>query len=377
MSRKEEGRIGKEGSERMKIKSGNIFVYYTFDVASEILLDKLEKILGKKPIEQKLEHSRITPKYIQYAQPPLLVNFGARSLQLGKRKFDFKVVAKLYDFGVITIRFEMSFTGSFDELEKVSNLLSENDELEKEALKYAEKIKREIAGQMVRPLEIIEASEDYVIFYVKEFEKKILAKDVLGQSAHIARIIRAEGEELSKSEIAATISSPISYFTDDLVIADWHAAFVYDPRETWDTFDVLEYANIELLQLRVYDALLDKEIEKAYDELSKRKFVISLDPYASVLRRIEEVKLDVTQIIEKVENALKLVGDPYLAKVYTRVSQAFHTNEWKASIERKLDIIESLYATLNARTQTVRFIILELLVLSLIVFEIVTTFWPY
>jgi len=361
----------------MKIKDGAIFSYFTFDIASEIALDKLERVLGKKPEELKLEYSRITPKYVQYAQPPLMIKLGMRSIQIGDKRFDFKVIAKLYDFGVVTVRFKTPFAGTLEELEKISIDFSDSGELEKEAEKYMEKIQREIKEELIRPVKPEDIDyEDYTVFYIKEFEKKTPAKELLEQSEHIARVLRGEREELSKDEIAATVPYPISYFADDLAFVDWHAAFVYDPREAMDTFDVLEYANIVLLELRVYDTMLDKEIDKAYDEITKRKFLIALDPYSAVIKNIEEVHLDITQTIEKVENALKLVGDLYLAKVYRRASQAFHIDEWKASTEKKLDIVENIYDTLNSRTQTARNVILEVLIVILIIFEIIIAFSP-
>ena len=364
----------------MRIKEGSIFSYYTFDVASEIALDKLERVLGKKPEELKLEYSRLTPKYVQYAQPPLMVKLGTKSIQIKEKRYDFKVIAKFYDFGVVTIRFSTPFSGNFEELKQASTHFSNSDELEKEALKYLSKIYKEISEQLVKPtmqgkLEDLDY-EDYTVIYVKEFEKKTSMKELIQESDRIAEIIRAESEELSKDEINSTIVSPISYYADDLVFICWHGAFVYDPREAWDTFDVIEYANIELLELRVYDTLLDKEIDKAYDELSKPRFVLALEPYSSVLKRIEEVRLDVTLIIEKVENALKLVGDLYLAKVYNRSSQAFHINEWKTSVREKLDIVSDLYSTLNSRAQTERFVVLEILITILILFELIVAFWP-
>ena len=206
-------------------------------------------------------------------------------------------------------------------------------------------------------------------------------KDLVEKSAlKIASILRSEKEELNEEQVKDTLKTSVSYFTDDVVFVDWNAAFIYDPRDAIDTLEVLEYANIELLELRTYDELLDKEIDRSYDRMALAKarpwYRISIDPFSPTLDRLEEVRLDITQVMEKVENALKLVGDPYLAKVYRAASDSFHLNEWKVGLKEKLDIMEDFYDTLVNRIQTSRFLVLDITVMILIVLEIILLFLP-
>jgi hypothetical protein len=365
----------------MKIKDGHIYAYYSFDVAAELQLDKLEKVFGKKPVESQLAFTRLTPKYVQYAQPPYLIKLGEKQVELSPgNKYSFNVTAKLYDFGVVSIRLSMKFSGEMDDLIKLSELLVENKEAEKEVTKQMDRIKKEIADVLVKPVET-STFEDYIIFYVKEFEKRVPVKDLVEKSAHkIASILRSETEELNEEQVKDTLKTSVSYFTDDVVFVDWNAAFIYDPRDAVDTLEVLEYANIELLELRTYDTMLDKEIDKAYDRMalakSKPWYLIGVEPFSPTLDRLEEVRLDITQVMEKVENALKLVGDPYLAKVYRAASESFRLSEWKAGLKEKLDIMEDFYDTLVNRIQTSRFLVLDTTIVLLIVLEIALLFLP-
>jgi hypothetical protein len=131
---------------------------------------------------------------------------------------------------------------------------------------------------------------------------------------------------------------------------------------------VLEYAVIELLELRTYDDLLDRELDRAYDQLAHRRGLrLALAPFSRPLRRLAEVRLDVGDLIAKVENSLKLVGDVYLAKVYRAASDRFHLREWKVSLEGKLADINETYALLNDEIQTARLLILEAAIVFLIV----------
>ncbi len=364
----------------MRIKEGRVYIYYAFDIASEIQLEKLEKVFGKKPIESQIKYTRLTPKYVQYSQPPYLVTIGEKQIEIKHdNKQTFRITAKIYDFGVVSLRFSLLYSGSFEELIMLSNMIVENEAIEKEAFKQIERIKKEISEVLVKPMEK-PTYEDYIIFVAKEFDKKVNVMEIAGQYGEkIAAILRAETESLSDAQIKDTLKSSVSYFDDDVVFIDWNAAFICDPRDSLDTLEVLEYANIELLELRTYDEVLDKEIDKAYDKVSPSKLAwsfIALDPFSRTLNWLEEVKLDVTQIIEKVENALKLVGDPYLAKVYSAASDSFRLTKWKEGLKDKLSIIEGFYSTVVNRIQNVRMLILEILIVFLFILDIAVYLLP-
>ena len=107
----------------MKIKDGSIILYFSFDIASEIQLDKLEKVFGKKPAEAQLAYTKLTPKYIQYTQAPYIIRMGEKQLTIGDKKFDFKLSAKLYDFGVVNVKLVTPFSGDLEDLVKISDKL--------------------------------------------------------------------------------------------------------------------------------------------------------------------------------------------------------------------------------------------------------------
>src|SRR5215471_12458558 len=84
------------------------------------------------------------------------------------------------------------------------------------------------------------------------------------------------------------------------------------------------------------------------------------------LQRIAQMQVDSAMLFEGVNNALKLLGDQYLARVYRLASQRFHLEEWDASILRKLHTLESIYAKIadratNRRMETLEWIIIVLI----------------
>ena len=75
-------------------------------------------------------------------------------------------------------------------------------------------------------------------------------------------------------------------------------------------------------------------------------------------------------LFEGVDNALKLVGDPYLARVYQRACQRLHHGDWDASIFRKLSALESIHDKLANQLSDRRIEFLEIIIILLIAVEI-------
>ena len=69
-------------------------------------------------------------------------------------------------------------------------------------------------------------------------------------------------------------------------------------------------------------------------------------------------------------NALKLLGEQYLARVYRLVSDRFHLAEWDASILRKLQTLDSIYQKLSDFAATRRMELMEWIIIILIAVEI-------
>ena len=121
---------------------------------------------------------------------------------------------------------------------------------------------------------------------------------------------------MSESELKTTIENSLSYYKNDLIIVDWNSAFVYDTSKDFEVLDVIEFALIQSLELRVYDNYLDVIIQKAYGDLGKEKTLFMLR-YRNKLNNLLYIKLEITEVVDKVENSLKLVGEPFLAKIYS------------------------------------------------------------
>src|SRR5207249_1350163 len=104
-----------------------------------------------------------------------------------------------------------------------------------------------------------------------------------------------------------------------------------------------------------------------------RRFLPS--PYGVPLQRLGRPQLDPAVPLEQVTNALKLIGEQYLTRVYGHVSRSFHLAEWDVSITRKLQTLDGIYGKLADRAATQRMELLEWIIIVLIAVSIVLPFF--
>ena len=133
----------------------------------------------------------------------------------------------------------------------------------------------------------------------------------------------------------------------------------------------------ELLELRLLDEQLDRGIDAAYAVLTRKlSWFSSLSTRAKDLALVSQLQADAAVLFEGADNALKLVGDQYLARLYRLVSSRFHLPQWDASIERKLRVLDGIYEKLASRAAGRRFEVLEIVVVVLISIEVIMPFLP-
>src|SRR2546425_348333 len=170
--------------------------------------------------------------------------------------------------------------------------------------------------------------------------------------------------------LADATAMRLSFGPNDATIIDTDAAILFDP-EGEDVRDLIEFANTQLLEMRFLDRELDDVLEGAYETLLGRRWRRwRLAPVGPDLRSLARLQLDAAILFEQVTNALKLVGDQFLARVYSLASRRFHLAEWDTSISRKLATIDGIYAKMTDRAASRRMEMLEWIIIILIVVEI-------
>ena len=281
----------------------------------------------------------------------------------------------LYDFGAVTVTYSFPIAGPLTDLLQLSEELYDNEFLLSDSrLRVSQlvKVMQEAASQpSVAPV-----VEDYVVFHIESFTQPFQANRFYSEQARqLAQIMRAERQTLSDQEVDDAIAARISFGIEDLTIVDWNAALLVD-REGEDVRAVLDFANVELLEMRYLDQRLDRALDQVYDTLSRPSLNLLriFGYYSAALRRVAELQVDNAILFEGVNNTLKLLGDQYLARVYRLVNRRFHLDEWDASILRKLQTLESIYEKISDQATNRRMEFLEWVIIILIAASIALEF---
>lgn len=268
----------------------------------------------------------------------------------------------LYDFGAVSLSYSIPLAGSLDGVAALSAALWGNAELLADARRHVEAVLVTVGAAAARP-HLADFVEDYAIFHVETFTGSPASRLATDEAPAIARILRAEARPLSEQEIADATASHLSFGVDDATFIDTDTALVVDP-EGEDVRAVLEYANTQLLEMRFLDSELDRSLERTYEMLSRRTG--GRDLARGALSRLARLQVDSALLFEQVSNALKLVGEQYLARVYSLASRRFHLSSWDASISRKLATLDGIYGKFTDRAATRRMETLEWIIIALI-----------
>ena len=359
------------------IRKGTCHILYAYDIGTAINLAKCPDRLASLGRTSVSGRNRRAPKCFDYDPPPLTIVQESAVPDVGKYPVSSQVSLTFYDFGAVSINYEIACSGSLKDLRDLSVELAQNDILLSDSRARVDDIMRVLDDAVEQPF-VAAPVEDYEIFEIGNFEVSCPA-DALPSvaGADLAQILRAEEQELSEQEINDALTCRITYGRDDITLIDWNAAMVFD-REAEDIRSVLEFANIELLELRFLDHQLDVSLDRSY-ELSSRPPGINrwLPGWTGrTMRQISRMQLEGAILFERVSNAPKLLGDQFLARVYRLAAQRFHVSEWNASIMRKLDTIEDFYQQLNASAAGRRLEVLEWIIIILIALGIILPFIP-
>ena len=126
----------------------------------------------------------------------------------------------------------------------------------------------------------------------------------------------------------------------------WNTALVYDTEAgVQAALEIFEYANSQLLQFRYYDDLLDSELVRIYSQLQKRRRFDTVfgRGYIRAAHQLHALFIDVNEITDRTQNALKMVGDIYAARLFHLTASRLGLATWKASVEEKLETLDDIY----------------------------------
>ncbi len=350
---------------------GSVLVLIQFDVCEEIRLDQLRQIFGARTLEQPtFKHP--APGYVRYQRPPVVEPIEPLVLESGEQ---LQGQIKYYDYGVLSVVFELPFSGDWDTLVLLGSRWVSEVDFERHASRIARQKLERAGPALVKPYPDW-LSEDYFIFHVREITGSPSAAELCAsQGARIAQIVRGETAQLSDGERNEILQSRISYYPNDLAVIGWNAAFLYDTDAGAETaIQLLEYANSQLLEFRHYDELLTRELERVYDSFDKGTGMLSRWRLGRAATKLHTVLLDVTELTEHADNAIKFLSDMFSARLYKLAAAKVGVPDYKDLVTQKLQTAEDLYRFMMDQFNQSRAFVLELMVVIILIIELIYFF---
>jgi hypothetical protein len=285
------------------------------------------------------------------------------------------VSAKYYDYGVVSIELELRFEcGDWDCLVLQSSRWIGAAELENRANDLLRVALDRASPALIKRYKTW-LKEDYFIVHLLEIAeedgKTLAAGELLASHAReIAQLVRGESLFLSEVERQEVLQSSISYSQNDLLVVGWTGALVYGSAEgAAITIQMLEYANTQLLEFRHYDSLLTQVLDDVYRSLEQRG-IWTAWRLSREAARLNTIRLDVMELTEKVDNAIKFLSDMFYARLYGLAAAKVGVPDYRRLVDQKLRTAGELYRFMVDQFNQTRSFVLELAVVIILIVDL-------
>ena len=356
--------------------SGSVAIYRLYDIGYAIDLDRATDLLGGA-LQGRARPSRLDAKAIRIRNPPLLAKLSEFDITVNGAVCQALVTAHLYDFGVCSLEVRVPTPGeiSWSSFVEFTAAVDVSPTLPpafaRELRNLVDRIRPSVERADTAPV-----FEDYKICRIDRIVSDGATRVVseMLSDERLVALLLGERQALSQFARRELVPHRFSYFEDDITVLTSDAALVVEPRaDDRDVEMVLEFANAQLLELRMFDQQLDAELPAFYDRVALARTARSprlAARFRALLSDLQTRVADITETVERVENSLKVVNDVYLARIYSTTLELFREQAWRRGIERKLGILRETYSMLNAEAQAARTELLEITIVLLIVAEL-------
>jgi hypothetical protein len=150
----------------------------------------------------------------------------------------------------------------------------------------------------------------------------------------------------------------------------------YDVGEAFDLdklkdFQILEYAKMQLLEFRYYDNFMTRVLSDVYNTLDrKRNLLLSRWTLPRDANRLNTIRLDVMELTERIDNAIKFVSDAYYAIAYRLAASRVGVPDYRELVEKKLETARELYEFMVNQFNEARLFVLEVAITLLCLLDV-------
>ncbi|HLW72601.1 MAG TPA: hypothetical protein VKR54_00990 [Candidatus Babeliales bacterium] len=342
------------------IFSGNILILWAYDVGEDINIQKVEE--SRDIIKMPLQ----LPKHFKQYNVPLAIELPH------PHSNSFCVSSKIHSFGAISLIYKIPFTDTLENLRVNCDKLA--NKYQQQSVKDAQSIYEKIESFIIQP-KFFQTSASYVIIQVDPQPAALdLTQLQKEYGSTIASTLRFETEILSEFQKNEILDSAIGYFRGSLIVIDIDAAFVYE-EDYGDIIDLFEFANIQQLELRFFDRLLDQQINTIYE---RKETTLSWGAYlpffgtffSDPVGQLGKLKADISVITERLESSIKIAGEPYYSEIHNLLADKLDLKNWHDGIDRKLRIVEDVQTVFQQKIDTTREDLFSVLIIILIFIEL-------
>jgi hypothetical protein len=287
--------------------------------------------------------------------------------------FRAEVRARLFDFGVIAIRFTLSLgEASGPELGGLAGRIAKaSASFDAKARGIWQAMAREIVTAIVpwEERDAVPLMEDFTVFVLGAVPsgpmetQEVLAQLLWGELGD---------RKLAGAKIQELTRRAIRYYEDDLVLVDYDAAVVVDADDVTGLVDIFEIASAQLLELRFYEDMLTRSLAMLLKDVRTARTTVWLlrSPFRKLAHRAAVLALELGELTDRLERAITLKGDTYSVQVYREAASRFRLAEAHASVREKVETISRVSEVLGHEIHTRRDLLLEVAVILLIAFEV-------
>ena len=355
------------------VEGGVVWLLRMFDVADVVDLERARALTlerGATRTEKRPRGPERGVAGVVFQAPPLAVEAGMVTVA----GLELRASVRLFEFGAASVRFALDIKPGTPvaELARLAARLDTAPDIDAAARGVWKALEPDLRAA-IRDGHDSDIIEDYTIFEIKGVRGSTSALEAL-ERLEPWRIMLAEPDRpIAPTVIESHIGRAIQYYADDAALIGWNAALVLDPDGSRDELEVLEIATARLLEMRFYDRYLAEELAGVYTaaEAARGSSALFRSPFVDVARRAASLFVDMTELYDRVEGAITLVGDAYTTRVYREAARRFRLEEASAGVKEKLGTLARVSEIFQADLAQRRGLLLEVAVVLLIVLEVV------
>jgi hypothetical protein len=343
--------------------------YRMYDIGKEVDLKKLDAGLAMAYTPERAGFTRVNPKSILMQTPPLSFHLPPVNLGCDGRDYSLQATARVYDIGAISFCMVYEDPGAdISALEDIAVLFAGQEGLSDLFRRYLDTLGG-IVGPYIKNFAIdADFYEDYSVYLT----------DASCDRIDPVRLLTGGRTGISSQQRDEILKNSLSYTSSDRVVLSWDSALVCGTEPSTDLTDLVEYANVQVFELRYYDRELTRQMERMYDDIQHGKdlwWFLRTRQYHAIMATQMETSAEISEIIEKIDNLIKVTEDVYYARVYATALKVLRSGQWSESVSRKIAVIHENYSMLSDEVRIQHSNFLEWVIIVLIALEFGLAIW--